>query len=378
MTKKYSKQPLGQLVDVFDSQRKPVTKANRKSGPYPYYGASGIQDYVDSYIFDGRYLLVGEDGAKWGAGDPSAYIIEGKSWVNNHAHIIRAKESVIDQFLLYFLNYSDLSEYITGAVVPKLTQKALCSIPIPVPSLTEQGRIVEEFDLLNSVIKAKEHQLSDLDLLMQTVFYELFGDLIENNRWPHKQVKDVCMINPPKSRLSSCVKADSVVSFLPMEDLPIRAGYTIPAQTRLLKEVQGSYTYFEENDVLMAKVTPCFENGKVGIASGLKSGVGFGSSELIVFRAKDELCKELVYFLVQTNHFVSEACKQLTGTSGLRRVPRSFVENLSIAIPPIELQKRFTKEFKILEAQKKRVQQSIDSARLLLQSRMEFYFGDVS
>ena len=82
---------IGELCEILDSQRRPVTKRDRKEGIYPYYGASGIQDFVDSYIFDGRYLLVGEDGAKWGSLDKSAYIVEGKCWVNNHAHVLKTK-----------------------------------------------------------------------------------------------------------------------------------------------------------------------------------------------------------------------------------------------------------------------------------------------
>ena len=178
---------LGDLCQVLDSQRKPVTKKDRTKGIYPYYGATGIQDYVDSYIFDGRFLLVGEDGAKWGASDKTAYIIEGKSWVNNHAHILKVLENVNDRLLEYYLTFKDLSEYITGAVVPKLTQKALVSIPIPIPPLSEQQHIVEELDLLSSIIEKKKAQLNELDNLAQSLFYEMFGDPITNEkRWEMK------------------------------------------------------------------------------------------------------------------------------------------------------------------------------------------------
>lgn len=134
MKQNWTYKKLGEVCEVLDSQRKPVTKRDRKTGIYPYYGASGIQDYVDSYIFDGRYLLVGEDGAKWGASDKSAFIIEGKCWVNNHAHILKVDATVIDRFLEYYLVSEDLTKYITGAIVPKLTQKALVDITIPPPS----------------------------------------------------------------------------------------------------------------------------------------------------------------------------------------------------------------------------------------------------
>lgn len=122
---KWEYKKLGEVCEVLDKFRKPVTKSDRVAGQYPYYGATGIQDYVADYIFDGRYLLLGEDGAKWGANENSAFIIEGKSWVNNHAHILKIDDSFMDIFVMYYLNHKDLSEYITGAVVPKLTQAAM-------------------------------------------------------------------------------------------------------------------------------------------------------------------------------------------------------------------------------------------------------------
>ena len=183
---------LGEVCEILDHLRVPITKKDRREGVYPYYGASGVQDYVDSYIFDGRYLLVGEDGAKWGANDKSAYIIEGKSWVNNHAHILKLNENVSDRLVEYYLVSKDLSEYITGAVVPKLTQQALRSIPIPIPPFPEQEKIVVELDCLSGVIEKKREQLKELDALAESIFYTMFGDPITNEKgWEVKKLEDV-------------------------------------------------------------------------------------------------------------------------------------------------------------------------------------------
>lgn len=138
---------LGDICDILDSKRKPVTKRDRVSGKYPYYGASGILDYVNDYLFDEKLVLIGEDGAKWEQGKKSAFIAEGKYWVNNHAHVIRPNRSiVIDEWIVYFLNFSDLTKYTTGLTVPKLNQERLRSIEIPVPPIPEQQRIVEILD----------------------------------------------------------------------------------------------------------------------------------------------------------------------------------------------------------------------------------------
>ena len=114
---------MGDLVEVLDKQRKPISKSNRKSGKYPYYGASGIVDYVNDYIFNERLILIGEDGAKWEAGERTAFIAEGKYWVNNHVHVLRPdKTKINDIFLVQYLNAANLKPYITGVTVPKLNQ----------------------------------------------------------------------------------------------------------------------------------------------------------------------------------------------------------------------------------------------------------------
>lgn len=184
---KWEYKKLGEVCEVLDKFRKPVTKSDRVAGQYPYYGATGIQDYVADYIFDGRYLLLGEDGAKWGANENSAFIIEGKSWVNNHAHILKIDDSFMDIFVMYYLNHKDLSEYITGAVVPKLTQAAMLKIPVPNISIADQQRIVAELDCLNEMIALKQEQLKEFDKLAQSIFYDMFGD----KDFPMYQLKDI-------------------------------------------------------------------------------------------------------------------------------------------------------------------------------------------
>ena len=117
---------IGDIVDNLDNRRIPLSQSEREKGVYPYYGATGIIDYVKDYIFDDRLVLIGEDGAKWGAGENSAFIAEGKYWVNNHAHVLKAKANkVIYKFLVEVLNFLDLSAYITGLNVPKLNQTNL-------------------------------------------------------------------------------------------------------------------------------------------------------------------------------------------------------------------------------------------------------------
>ena len=154
---------LGEVVDILDSMRRPITKADRKPGPYPYYGASCIQDYVADYIFDEPLVLLGEDGAKWGRGDNSAYRISGKTWVNNHAHVLRPLGGVKHDYLVHVLCISDLTSFVTGTTVPKLNQARMCGIPIPLPPLAEQKRIVAKIEELLPYIDRYEKAWSKLE-----------------------------------------------------------------------------------------------------------------------------------------------------------------------------------------------------------------------
>ena len=135
-----------------DRQRQPVTKGNRTAGEYPYYGASGIVDYVADYIFDGDYLLVSEDGANLLArSTPIAFSISGKSWVNNHAHVLKFDSYELRRYVEIYLNSIDLSKYISGGAQPKLNQDNLNKIPIPVPSVDRIKYVVNILDHFDTI-----------------------------------------------------------------------------------------------------------------------------------------------------------------------------------------------------------------------------------
>jgi type I restriction enzyme, S subunit len=172
---------LDQISTNLDSKRVPITKSDRTSGDYPYYGASGIVDYVADYIFDGDTLLVSEDGANLlMRSTPIAFSVTGKYWVNNHAHILKFENMATQRFVEFYLGSIRLDEYITGAAQPKLNQKALNSIPIPIPkSIDAQTKIVqtieglaEETQRLGSIYQRK---LVALDELKKSLLHQAFS-----------------------------------------------------------------------------------------------------------------------------------------------------------------------------------------------------------
>ncbi|AUX24526.1 subunit S of type I restriction-modification system [Sorangium cellulosum] len=154
--------PFGALVDNHDGRRVPVKSAvrRRRKGPYPYYGASGIIDSIDDYLFDGDYLLVAEDGANLLSRSTAvAFPASGRFWVNNHAHVVQPKAGVVLGYLELSLNSLDLQRHVTGSAQPKLTQAALNGIPLPVPPEEEQAEIVRRAQALFALAAAIERRV---------------------------------------------------------------------------------------------------------------------------------------------------------------------------------------------------------------------------
>ncbi|TPW36653.1 restriction endonuclease subunit S [Oecophyllibacter saccharovorans] len=173
--KKWLTHPLGELVEFLNNQRKPITKNQRLPGVVPYYGASGILDYVNNYIFNEPLLLVGEDGAKWAAYENKSFSISGKSWVNNHAHVMKPlinKTSI--PFMKNYLVKINLTPFVTGNAPPKLTLGSLKNIPICLPSLPEQNRIAGTLEAMDKLIHSTTAKLEHYRIYKKGLLQNLF------------------------------------------------------------------------------------------------------------------------------------------------------------------------------------------------------------
>ena len=173
---------LEDCCEILDSKRVPITAADRKEGPYPYYGANGVQDYVAEYIFDDELVLLAEDGGNFGSKTrPIAYRVSGKCWVNNHAHVLKPKEGLDVDFLCYSLMFYDTNGLVNGATRQKLTQATMRKMQIPDLSLVKQQEIVNQ---LNKVVTIKEMyqlEMKKLDELIKARFFVLCDFPINGN-----------------------------------------------------------------------------------------------------------------------------------------------------------------------------------------------------
>jgi len=190
--------PLGDLTENLDSIRVPVKENDRRRGPYPYYGASGIVDYVDGYLFDGEHLLIAEDGENLRTRNtPVAFLARGKFWVNNHAHIVRGNAKANTRFLMYAITATDISGYLTGSTMPKLTQGNMNRIPIVAPPVDEQCAIAHILGTLDDKIELNRGMNETLEATARAIFKSWFVDFDPVRRNMEKSV------SPDRSRTST-------------------------------------------------------------------------------------------------------------------------------------------------------------------------------
>jgi type I restriction enzyme, S subunit len=184
---------LGDVVEFLDARRRPIKEWERKPGPFPYYGANGQQGTIDGYLFDEPLVLLAEDGGFFDQPQRGvAYRISGKTWVNNHAHVLRPKQSMDVGFLCRVLENYDLAPFITGTTRGKLTKAGAEEVLVPVPPLDEQRRIAAILDQADDLRRKRREALKRLNRLIAATFFGLFGTREQwAARWNHERLSAV-------------------------------------------------------------------------------------------------------------------------------------------------------------------------------------------
>lgn len=277
-------------------------------------------------IFPVNTVLV----AMYGATAGQVGILKFESSTNQAICGILPNNKAIPEFL--YLIIKSQKDYLIslsgGGAQPNISQKIIRDLQIPLPPLSLQEEIVDEIESYQKIIDGAK------------MIVENYKPKIDiDPDWEMVELGEICELNPKKSELSD-LSPDMDVSFVPMADLNENQIDFIPQQIKPLGEVIKGYTYFKEDDVLLAKVTPCFENGKAGIAKNLINGIGFGSSEYYVFRPNEKILSTWIYLNIITIGFREKGKLNMTGTGGLQRVPKDFVNKTLIPLPPVETQKK--------------------------------------
>lgn len=237
----------------FDKKRVPLSGAQRekRQGEYRYYGAQGVIDHIDDFIFDGTYLLIAEDGENLKSKKQNiAQVVEGQFWVNNHAHIVQGNELCNTRYLCYLLNSMDLSGYITGSAQPKLSQANLNAVILLLPPIHVQDKIVEYLYMLDRKITINQQINDNLADLLQTVYQERFGDtsLIANQGI----LSDICSYSRDKVAVSEL----NVSTYFSTENmLSGKAGSTEATSLPTTSQTTACH----KGDTLISNIRPYFK-----------------------------------------------------------------------------------------------------------------------
>ncbi|RBL89144.1 restriction endonuclease subunit S [Chitinophaga flava] len=331
-------------LSEWESSGIPVVRLQNLTGTGNKYYYSNLKLPEHQYCYPGDLLYM------WSA-TLGPFLWKGEKAIY-HYHIwkVVVDSSRVDKLFFFYLldeNTNKLMRQSHGSTMLHVTKSEMENQMISLPSLLEQQKIAEALNCVDEKIELIKSQITQTTLLKKGLMQGLFtkgightkfkssayGEIPES--WEVSCIGKLAIINPRK-----IVMGDSDdVSFVGMVDVSEDAKL-ITYNAKKYSEVNKGFTCFKDDDVILAKITPCFENGKGALIEGLINGVGFGSTEFHVIRVGDKVLKEFIYYHTISTEFRLKGERNMTGSAGQRRVPRQFVENYPIGLPPIHEQRK--------------------------------------
>ena len=346
---KWKKNKLDTVVDFFDNQRIPIDSGERKSGPYPYYGASGIIDFVDGYIFNGEYVLLAEDGANIILrSSPIAYLTKGKFWLNNHAHIMKMKTGS-NEFLIQLLEKQNYEKYNTGTAQPKLNGEVVKKISLHFPSDEEQSAIGSLFRTLEDLLVSYKENLANYQSLKATMLSKMFpkvGQTVPEIRldgfegeWEIRKLSEVSEVYDGTHQTPNYT--ESGVKFLSVENIS-----TLESEKYISEEdFEKDFKVFPEfGDVLMTRI------GSIGVPNIVKTSekIAFYVS-LALLKPKKKTNSLFMKSSIESNPFQEELWKKTLHIAFPKKINKNDISQSTIKCPSYEEQQAIGSYFSNLD-----------------------------
>jgi type I restriction enzyme S subunit len=339
---------LGDVCEVYDNKRIPLSEEQRKDikGTYPYCGANGIIDYINKYIFDGEYVLLAEDGGYWGSFQQSAYLMSGKFWVNNHAHILKAIEGkAVNKFLVEVLNFLDLTPFITGSTRGKLNQLRMRFIIAPLPPFEEQKRIALILSSVDEAIQKTAEIIQKAQELKKGLMQQLLTKGIGHTKFKQTEIGEI----PVEWLLDNFSSVCRIIDCKHRTPKYAETGYPIvrPSDVKSGHLSLGNckLTSYEEFLDLTSKYAPkrgdviFSRNASFGIASYVATDEKFATGQDVVVITSD-VNSTLFYFYVLDSQIIANQLRRLSTGSTFRRINLEEIRKFRVPVPPKEEQER--------------------------------------
>ena len=327
---KWREMTLGDFVSL--QRGHDLTDGERRSGNVPVMGSAGMNGSHDTAKAKGPGVVVGRSGASFG----QVHFCPVDYWPHNTALYVTDFRGNDTRFAYYFLKSLDFSRYNSGSAQPSLNRNFITPIQICVPEPKEQKAIAGVVGALDDKIELNRRMNETLEALAQSLFKSWFVDATQSalpKGWREVPLPGAIAVNPPRP-----LRKGAVAPYLDMVNMPTHSARALEVVDREF----GSGMRFKNGDTLVARITPCLENGKTCFVDFLNDGqIAWGSTEYIVLQPKPPLPPEFAYFLARTDEFRAFMISNMTGTTGRQRVPAECLSNYKIAVPTAELADKF-------------------------------------
>ena len=359
---------LGELVNIKTGRLD--ANAMEKDGKFPFFTCAREIFRINNYAFDTKAILLAGNNA---SGDFNVKYYDGKFNAYQRTYVITINDE--NQFNYSYLKHKleghlkVFKNHALGANTRFLKIGMIKDLQIPLPQLDQQKKIAAILDAGDAYRQKTKALIEKYNELTQSLFLDMFGEL-EGDK---VSLSSICEINPKKSQISSLDRSLKV-SFVPMTNVSEEGGLSL-VEERTIDDVWSGFTYFQEDDVVFAKITPCMENGKGTIMRGLKNKIGFGTTEFHVLRPTNKVsCSEYLFYLTHSTHFRVLAELNMKGSAGQKRVPKDFFDRYKVVAPSIALQNQFAERVQVIETQKAQAQASLVQAEDLFNSLLQRAF----
>lgn len=359
-----------ECCDILDSRRIPITASERRSGPYPYYGANGSQDYVAEYIFDDELVLLAEDGGNFGSKTrPIAYRVSGKCWVNNHAHVLKPMANVDVDYLCYSLMFYDTEELVNGATRQKLTQAAMRKMLIPQRPITEQKKIVSELSKIQSIISARQQQIQKLDDLVKARFIELFGDPVYNSK--RLPIQRLCKLGSlDRGRSQHRPRNDPKLLNGPY---PLIQTGEVASAGLYITKYKNTYSELGlRQSKMWSAGTLCITIAANIAQTAILTFDACFPDSVVGFLPNDSI--NAIYMHYWFGFFQKNLEKQAPQVAQ-KNINLKILSELNVIVPTQEKQEQFAAFVEQTDKSKVAIQKALDEAQLLFGGLMQKYFG---
>jgi len=349
---KWELKTLGQIADI--SKGKSITEKDTKPGNIKVVaGGTDFAYFHNESNRESNIITISASGAN--AGFVNYWTEE--IFASDCTTVFTTDKSFTYYLFIYLKSIQEqIFSLARGAAQPHVYPDDIGSLKVPVPPPDVRQNIVKECKEIDDAVNEAQQDIQQLKAEIESKVENTF-----NKNYPLRNLNNIAITNPSKTELKD-FDDNMHVSFIEMASVS-NDGFIEKMEDRLLKDVRkGSYTYFAEGDIIIAKITPCMENGKCALAKDLINGIALGSSEFHVIRTNEKIDASYLFYHLNRSKIRIEAEKRMTGSSGHRRVPISFYENLQIPVPSLTVQQKLAKEIEILEAQIATSQNVIDNA----------------